>query len=302
MDIQIAAKTDVGLVRKNNEDSFVVCADLTTPNWECHETSEPIHLGKFGSLLVVADGMGGANAGEVASAIAIETVKDLFVPETLEKIVSNEAEIIPFLTKVIETADTNIRNKSKEDISTHGMGTTIVLTWILNGKAYLSWCGDSRCYLFNEKIGYLRLSNDHSYVQSLVDKGELDPEMAFDHPYSNIITQCLGDAENHAIPDSRIQQLRNGDVIMLCSDGLCGYCRDNQIADIVLENCNDVVVCRDKLVEAALEEGGFDNVTLAVAKIFISEEETASEEIGSTLDPKNKFLGLRKFLSKHLKK
>lgn len=302
MDIQIAAKTDVGLVRKNNEDSFVVCADLSAPDWTCHETSEPIRLGKYGSLLVVADGMGGANAGEVASAIAVETVKALFLPETLEKIVSNEAEIIPFLTTVIGTADTNIRNKSKEDSSTKGMGTTIVLTWILNGKAYLSWCGDSRCYLFNEKIGYLRLSNDHSYVQSLVDKGELDPEMAFDHPYSNIITQCLGDAENHANPDSRIQQLRNGDVIMLCSDGLCGYCRDNQIADIVLENCNDVVVCRDKLVEAALEEGGFDNVTLAVAKIFISEEETASEEIGSTLDPKNKFLGLRKFLSKHLKK
>ena len=83
MDIQIAAKTDVGLVRKNNEDSFVVCADLSAPDWTCHETSEPIRLGKYGSLLVVADGMGGANAGEVASAIAVETVKALFLPETL---------------------------------------------------------------------------------------------------------------------------------------------------------------------------------------------------------------------------
>lgn len=301
MDIQIAARTDVGLVRRNNEDNFVVCMDLSDPDWACHEISDPVPLGKYGSLLVVADGMGGANAGEVASAIAVETIVEEFKPDTLEDIVKDEANIIPFINKVVLTADKNIRDRSKEDTSTHGMGTTIVLTWILNGKAYLSWCGDSRCYLYNEKMGYTRLSNDHSYVQSLVDKGELDPEMAFDHPYSNIITQCLGDSENHASPDSRIQQLRNGDIIMLCSDGLCGYCRDARIADIVIDNSDDMVACRDKLIEAALEEGGFDNVTVAVAKVFISEDEAVSEGIRDTLEPKKKSLSLRRFLTKHFK-
>lgn len=302
MDIQLTAKTDVGLIRKNNEDNCAVCVDLANPDWEQQEIAEAVPVGSYGSLLVVADGMGGMNAGEVASEIAIRTVIDEFNTDALEKVVTNETAITPFLTAVIKKADMNILNYSKQDAATHGMGTTIVLAWILNSKAYIAWCGDSRCYLFNNRIGYSRLSNDHSYVQSLVDQGILDAEMAFDHPYSNIITRCLGDTENHAEPDFRIQQLRDGDIIMLCSDGLCGYCRDNQIADVVFDHAADIRECCDQLITVALQEGGYDNVTVAVAKVSIQEEEKDTENINNTLQPQKKPCGIRNSLLKRMHK
>lgn len=164
--------------------------------------------------MVVADGMGGTNAGEVASAIAIETVQNAFTPENLgdivtqEGIVTSEEAVEEFLSRTVKTADLNIVNASKEDSSTQGMGTTIVIAWILNDKAYICWCGDSRCYVFNGNSGFCRLSKDHSYVQDLVDQGKLDPENAFDHPYSNIITRCLGDPTNRSNPDFRSYNLR----------------------------------------------------------------------------------------------
>ena len=121
IEIKLAAGTDVGLVRKNNEDNFVVNRDLSQSEWIIPQSSETIPLGKYGTLLVVADGMGGTNAGEVASAIAIETVQNAFTPEKLDKIVTFEGEmateeaIEEFLTKTIKAADLNIVNASKED-------------------------------------------------------------------------------------------------------------------------------------------------------------------------------------------
>lgn len=296
VNIQVAASTDVGLVRQNNEDNFIICPDLSNPNWEQQESNGSIALGEYGTLLVVADGMGGANAGEVASAIAIDTVRQLFVEDAIKESVKSDASICKFLRDVVQTADKNILQHSKNDSNTRGMGTTIVMAWILGTKAYVAWCGDSRCYLFNQKVGYSRLSNDHSYVQELVDKGELEPEMAFDHPYSNIITRCLGDTQSQAEPDVRIQQLKDGDIIMLCSDGLCGYCRDEQISEVVMGS-EDMQECRNKLISAALAAGGYDNVTVACAKVEIPEElMPKDEELKSTLNhrpPRNR--GIRFF-------
>ncbi len=227
--IKLAAGTNVGLVRKNNEDNFVVNRDLCQSEWIIPQSIEPISLGRYGSILVVADGMGGTNAGEVASAIAIETVQNAFTPENLgdivtqEGIVTSEEAVEEFLSRTVKTADLNIVNASKEDSSTQGMGTTIVIAWILNDKAYISWCGDSRCYVFNGNSGFCRLSKDHSYVQDLVDQGKLDPENAFDHPYSNIITRCLGDPTNRSNPDFRSYNLKDGDTLLLCSDGVMWF-------------------------------------------------------------------------------
>lgn len=290
--IKLAAGTNVGLVRGNNEDNFIVSKNLGQAEWLVPQSTEPVTLSKYGSLLVVADGMGGANAGEVASAIAIETIQEMFVPENIEEIIPEgqpegmENRIKDFLVKVIKTADSNIGKESEINSSTQGMGTTIVLAWILDGKAYIAWCGDSRCYVFNSASGLMRLSKDHSYVQELVDQGKLDPENTFDHPYSNIITRCLGDSNNRATPDFRSYELKNGDVILLCSDGLCGVCRDEEIMEIIKEQEEDMMTCKDRLIEAALSAGGYDNVTVALCRIH--DMETVSTEMGNTVFDKPK--------------
>jgi protein phosphatase len=286
INVKLAAGTDVGLVRRNNEDNFVVNADLQKDSWIIPQNSESITLGEYGTLLVVADGMGGTNAGEVASAIAIETIQQKFSPEELGKFFAgkeslSEKAFCEFLTDAVKTADLNIINRSREDSSTQGMGTTVVILWLIGEKAYVSWCGDSRCYVFNAESGISRLSKDHSYVQELVDAGKLDPENAFDHPYSNIITRCLGDKENRANPDFRAYSYRNGDTFLLCSDGLCGLCTDDEIMRIMVENKESLSVCKRALIEAALSAGGYDNVTIDLCQVIVEEDEADVKEVSS---------------------
>ena len=270
--IKLAAGTNVGLIRQNNEDNFVVSSDLSTSEWLIPQAGPYADLGEFGALLVVADGMGGANAGEVASAIAVETIQNKFNPELIKDTIGNDKDIQEFMKDVVKEADLNIFNRSKEDTSTQGMGTTIVMAWILGNKVYVCWCGDSRCYVLNKQHGLIQLSKDHSYVQELVDKGELSPELMHDHPLSNVITRCLGDVDNRANPETRIYQLHNGDIIMLCSDGLCGICHDDVILDTMIKYNEDPMECKNELISAALSAGGYDNVTIALANIQTDEE------------------------------
>lgn len=283
VNIKLAAGTDVGLVRQNNEDNFVVNADLQKDSWMIPKTSEPISLGEYGTLLVVADGMGGTNAGEVASAIAIETIQQKFSQVELAKFFADKGSLpekafCEFMENAVKAANLNIINRSKTDSSTQGMGTTIVILWLVEEKAYISWCGDSRCYVFNAETGISRLSKDHSYVQELVDDGKLDPENAFDHPYSNIITRCLGDDENRANPDFRSYTYRDGDIFLLCSDGLCGLCTDEEIMQLMLNHKESLTDCKKSLTEAALNAGGYDNVTIALCQI-ISENKSEVKEV-----------------------
>jgi len=274
---KLAAGTNVGLIRQNNEDNFVVCSDLSTSNWLIPQAGDYADLGQYGVLLVVADGMGGANAGEVASAIVVETIQNQFVPELLEEAIATDKSIQEFMKEVVKSADLNILHHSQNDSSTQGMGTTVVMAWILRDKAYICWCGDSRCYVLNKRNGLIQLSKDHSYVQELVDKGELSAELMHDHPLSNVITRCLGDVENRANPETRIYQLHNNDVIMLCSDGLCGLCHDDQILDVMIKFNEDPIECKNELISAALSAGGYDNVTVALAHIQTDEPETKEE-------------------------
>ena len=247
--IELSGGTDVGLIRPHNEDDYLVS-----------------DLGEYGALLGVADGMGGANAGEIASALTIETLKRKFTPEFLEEVTRNDDGILSFMEVVVKDANLTIVNHSKADNSTRGMGTTIVMAWIINGKAYVCWCGDSRCYVFNQQNGLTLLSHDHSLVQELVDKGKLAPELMHGHPMSNIITRCLCDTEQ-ACPDMRTYQLHDGDTLMLCSDGLCGLCQDNLILETMTAHQENLTECKDKLIALALSAGGYDNVTVALAKV-----------------------------------
>lgn len=275
--LRIAAGTNVGLIRPNNEDNFVVCPDLSASVWTIPQVGDAADLGNLGALLVVADGMGGANAGEVASAIAIETIQQMFVPDEITTLVGDDKLIQEFLKEVVKTADMNIYQHSQSDTATEGMGTTVVMAWILGHRVYVCWCGDSRCYVFSpEKSTLERISKDHSYVQELVDHGELNPEYASDHPLSNIITRCLGDREKRAVPDTRIYELHHGDIVMLCSDGLCGLCKDSQIAEVMAQYGDTPATLKDELISAALSAGGHDNVTVALCCVEREEDATGS--------------------------
>jgi len=284
----VSAGTDVGLVRTNNEDNFIVCPDLHAGEWFLpHKNNVDLKLGPYGSLLVVADGMGGMNAGEVASEIAVNSIKEAFKPEILESIIGDEHKMLKFMSDSVILADKNIKRKAREDNATSGMGTTIVMAWIADGKVFVCWCGDSRAYLFNATSGLVRLSKDHSFVQRLVDEGKLDSELAFDHPDSNIITRSLGDSSSAARPDTTVHNLAEGDIVLLCTDGLCGLCRDSQIGEIISRNTENVEVCRNSLFEAALANGGYDNMTLAILKV---ETLKAEKSVNSTFSDYNTIL------------
>lgn len=281
---KMTVATNVGLVRSNNEDNFIVNPDLTNPDkWFVPSKADEVHsLDENGCVMVVADGMGGMNAGEVASDIAVTYVKNAFSKVSdFSKIVDCSNHVESFLKKIIVEADAAIKKKVKEDPSTAGMGTTIVVAWIVDGAVHVAWCGDSRAYLFNRKSGLSRLSNDHSYVQELVDSGKLDPELAFDHPNSNIITRSLGDSPVKAQPDYVCRRLSAGDYIILCTDGLCGLVRDEQILDVMMQERPGLADYKDALFNAAFEEGAYDNVTIALFECMSIKE----HNLASTVSP-----------------
>lgn len=274
---KLTAATNVGLIRSNNEDNFIVCPNLDSKSaWFVPDTpDQTLTLSKSGALFVVADGMGGMNAGEVASAIAIETVQEMFSQDDYSSIINDDNKICKYMKRVVEKADRNIKERVKRDSSTEGMGTTIVMGWVIGCRVHICWCGDSRAYLFNPQVGLKRLSKDHSYVQQLVDEGKLDPELAFDHPNSNIITRSLGDSSQKAMPDYMSQRLSSGDIILLCSDGLCGLCDDPEILEVMSQEAESIDDVKNRLITAALNAGGHDNVTLTLFQVVHAPEATS---------------------------
>ena len=268
---KLFAGTNIGL-RENNEDNFTVCPDLIKNEWILPaDHQQVIPLGSYGCVMVVADGMGGQNAGEVASAIAIKTVQDMFAPEHLPADVLDKPDAIKsFLKKVISECDIRIKRTTKTDPSTSGMGSTIVMAWLIGNKLYIAWIGDSRAYSFIKGKGIARLSKDHSYVQQLVDAEAISEEEAMTHPNSNIITRSLGDTSQKAKADVVEYDIEDGQVILLCTDGLCGVCRDEIIGGIIEEEENDLQKCKEKLTTAALAAGGSDNITISLMQIKTS--------------------------------
>lgn len=251
--------------RPNNEDNYQLDSDLSDDQWGFTADAE-VELGGKGALLVVCDGMGGMNAGEVASDIAVRTIKDWFAAEKLTEAVL--ASPLNYIKSAIVAADTAIKADAKAYPEHDGMGSTIVMAWMLGKKVYVGWCGDSRCYCYNPKSGLVRMSHDHSYVQELVDAGKLTEDLAFDHPNNNIITRSLGDPNGTARPDVKEYNLHNEDIIMLCSDGLCGCLRDNEIEEQIAAHQTSMQECRDALWAADEAAGWHDNVTITLAQVL----------------------------------
>ena len=219
------------------------------------------------------------NAGERASALAVETMRLWFASERLtEHVLSSRETIIKHITDAIVAADTKIKEEGKHDKNKEGMGTTIVLTWLLNDNVYVAWCGDSRVYRFNPSTGFEQLSHDHSYVQELVDSGKLSKELAFDHPNSNIITRSLGDPRQKVKPDVECFPIRKNDIILLCSDGLSGVLRDYELEAILAKNTDSMDKCKDALLSDGAKAGWDDNVTIALCQITSSDDKDVPDK------------------------
>lgn len=276
LNVRLAARCEAA-GRPENEDNFQIVEDLSLSN--VGFTSDKIFaLGDKGTLLLVCDGMGGMNAGEVASAVAVKTITDFFSSENLTPdIFSNDETILSFVKRAIVKADAEIKHEASLDERKQGMGSTAVLVWLLGQKAYVGWCGDSRIYLYRPSVGLSQMSHDHSYVQGLVDSGKLSPDLAFDHPNKNIITRSLGDPRGAAQPDVKAYSITPGDIIMLCSDGLHDALRDSEIERTMAKHQQSMTDCRDALWNTSRNAGWHDNVTVIVAQI-VTEDTTHGEK------------------------
>lgn len=266
--IEIFGMTDVGQERTHNEDNFVICQDLQIQEWQFRKGQE-VTLGQQGALLMVADGMGGANAGEVASDIAQKTVKEIF--SALNGLPDN---IPAFLKRSIITAHQAIVQHANANSEYTGMGTTAVLAWLIDSDLYVAWSGDSRCYVQSDGV-LKQIGKDHSMVAEMVAAGQISEEEAWDHPNGNIITQSLGDPGSLPRPDVARQTLKTGDRVVVCSDGLNGMLRDARINQILSEGMPTAETCR-KLVNEANIAGGHDNITVLMldAKELLFDEPT----------------------------
>ena len=280
MKFQLSANTHVGKVRDHNEDNFFVCSNLTNDDWS-FDKSIKYDLGKLGTVLIVADGMGGMNAGEVASEIAVDISKSEFSNKAKEVDLFSENSIDRFIKETIVNAHNAILAHHKSHPETQGMGTTLIIGWIINGIAHVGWCGDSRAYIFNPllkssgrakafeeeglrvKENLALISKDHSYVQTLVDKGELTDSQAFFHPESNIITQSLGQVGMEIQPSVTSLPIYSGDKLILCSDGINAMLEDGDIAEICESN-TDASETSKALITQANEKGGHDNSTITI--------------------------------------
>ena len=282
--IRLAARCEAA-GRPENEDNFQVAEDLSISNTG-FTTDKIFPLGSKGTLLLVCDGMGGMNAGEVASAVGVETIKNLFAPQLLtNEVLANDESICMYMKRAIIKADSRIKEEASKDAAKNGMGSTAVMAWLLGNKVYVAWCGDSRCYRYNPATGLEQLSHDHSYVQDLVDTGQLSADLAFDHPNKNIITRSLGDPRGAAKPDAKVYNLQKGDVVMLCSDGLSDSLRDGEIEQSIARSIASMGSCRDALWNDSKQAGWHDNVTIVLAQVIGEKVDQAKPQTKPQVNP-----------------
>jgi len=240
MQFSCAGRTDVGIVRSGNEDNYLMIPDR--------------------ALFIVADGMGGHAAGEVASEMAVRIIARAVGAVEGE----DDRAAADRLRHAIREANAAIFERTLTEHDKRGMGTTATAL-LLHGRRYLiGQVGDSRAYLLRNGT-LAQLTKDHSYVQEQVDAGYLSAEEARTHPYSNVITRCVG-ANDDVAPDTYVGTVRTGDLFLLASDGLTGMLDDPELHR-VLESTDDPQVLVDTLVAEANRLGGLDNITAIIVRI-----------------------------------
>ncbi|HYX82619.1 MAG TPA: Stp1/IreP family PP2C-type Ser/Thr phosphatase [Gemmatimonadales bacterium] len=260
--VEVFGKTDLGRTRDHNEDRFLV-ADLTRKASSLQPEVRSHDIGPRGTLLVVADGMGGAAAGELASEMATDTIYAHLVRTWYAEHDVTPQRFAYRLKEAVEVANASIHAHAKAHPEVKGMGTTTTAAGVLNDHLYLTQVGDSRAYLIRGGQAH-QITKDQSLMQRLVEAGELTEEEAAQSERRNIILQALG-------PDPKVkvdlthQEVRRGDILVLCSDGLSGQVRKEEIAKIVSETPDLSAAC-DTLIALANERGGPDNITVVIAR------------------------------------
>lgn len=245
LDISVGARTDLGLVRDNNEDKF-----------EVFEPEEPEMLAIKGSLYAVADGMGGHASGQIASELALKTIVKSYYGDTND-------EVCESLETAFKRANTYIYDTSQLISDRNGMGTTCTAIVLRDESMYLAQVGDSRLYrIRNGEIN--QISEDHSWVAEQVKRGALTKQEAEQSPFRNVITRSLGSAPDVDV-DIQIEKIQKDDIYILCSDGLSGYTQDEDILEIA--GAWSPAVASLKLIDKACSNGGGDNVTVVIAAV-----------------------------------
>jgi serine/threonine protein phosphatase PrpC len=256
VNLTVVARTDVGLVRQSNEDAFVI-ADLTGGSLLDEQRIAKFEVGERGVLLAVSDGMGGHQAGEVASALVVESLRRSLAQQP----VHGPSDAL--LEKAALRANLEVWQAARHPGREH-MGATLTAVFIHDRTAYIAEVGDSRAYLV--RSGAIKqVTRDQSYVQLMIEAGKMSPEEARSSEFSNVILQAMGLKEDVQIAIGRLD-LRQRDCFVLCSDGLSGLVSADEIRAIVLTAGALDVVC-SQLVEVAIKRGGGDNVTVICAGV-----------------------------------
>src|SRR6266545_3856484 len=272
--VELHAKSDVGRVRRGNEDNFLLLDLATQRAWtgsdgaESPEEMRTLDVGDQGLVLVVSDGMGGALAGDVASRMAIDSVREVMIGNA-GKGCDPDSSLVDCLKHATMQANRSIHYKSLEDSRCSGMGATLTGAAVKDDKLDLIQVGDSRAYVMRGQ--QIRLATkDQSLVQQLVDVGQISEEEAETHMFRNVILQALG-AQTELLPATARIQIRQGDKLLLCSDGLSGKLRNEEIRQIVADSEDNLAGACKALVDEANRRGGEDNITVVLA-CFTGEE------------------------------
>lgn len=281
--MRAVGRTDVGNTREHNEDAFLL-VDLASGNWGSSAQSEGAALsGGDGMLMMVADGLGGAAAGEIASRMAIDLIRE-WMERAWDAGIGDPPAIAEALQDAVSNANTRLHAFAREHPEHKGMGTTATVAALRGDTLYLAQIGDSRAYLVRDGVAE-QITKDQSLMQRLIEAGELTPEEAERSERRNIILQALGPEVTVRI-DLTHQRIRHGDRLLLCTDGLSGVLRRDELARHV-SSADDLPRICQHLIDRANSEGGPDNITVIVAS-FAGEElggASSDDHVGYTVFP-----------------
>ena len=259
--VHVLGRTDVGRTREHNEDAFLV-ADLTSGAVTDQGEAASYTLGPRGVLFMVADGLGGAAAGEIASGMAVDVVLQELRRTWVSAPTRDPDTFAHALKKACDVANTRIYEYAMKNPDHRGLGTTATIAGLLGDRLYLVQVGDSRAYIVRGGVAQ-QITKDQSLMQRLIEAGELTPEEAEHSERRNIILQALGPEPTVKI-DLTHQHVRRGDRLVLCTDGLSGQVRKEEIARVVAQE-TDLATAGQSLIDRANENGGPDNITVVIA-------------------------------------
>jgi protein phosphatase len=255
--VRLFGRTDVGQIREHNEDNFLV-ADLTRRSRSLLEGDREQLLGEWGSAFGVCDGMGGAAAGEIASQLAVDIIYEKLVQGDPPR---EHDDLARRLVRAVEEAGARIFNEARADRTRRGMGTTATIAALMDSRLFVAQVGDSRAYILRGSR-LVQVSRDQSLVNQLIEAGQLTEEEAETFEHNNIILQALGTAETVQV-DLTYVDLEQGDRLLLCSDGLSGMVRGEELKEVLLACQDPLEACRE-LTDRANRAGGHDNITVIV--------------------------------------